>query len=244
MGALVGGGLLGSVSGLYWLVRREVGSRALEKGWGQGGGRRPRRPIAPGRRSQRAPCPTPPARPPRARPQVALGAIVCFRRTLTRITTFGADRRAHGPSTRLTQRTKACASGAPDLVRVSAGVFGAHADRPLSVRQARSPRVDVWAARGLGAVDGERVDAWLCHARLNGPRATPSITCVYGRRHDCAHCPRLADRPPRASLVRLWPLHDARPGQAPRAPGACPPRTSRTAPQRALRGRATSGSAG
>lgn len=27
-------------------------------------------------------------------------------------------------------------------------------------------------------------------------------------RHDCAHCPRFAERPPHASLVRHCPLHD------------------------------------
>ncbi len=39
-------------------------------------------------------------------------------------------------------------------------------------------------------------------------RVWPSTTRSYGRRHDWAHWPRLAERPPQASLVRHWPLHD------------------------------------
>ena len=39
-------------------------------------------------------------------------------------------------------------------------------------------------------------------------RSAPSTTSPYGSRHACAHCPRLALRPPHASLLKHCPLYE------------------------------------
>ncbi len=126
-------------------------------------------------------------------------------------------RRPRGSRARSRARTSA-ERGAPlvlrgPFARAHRGVDGAAVERgrrgdvlgpleaPLDLE-----RGDAELQRGAGRARWPRGPRARAGTRgRRGRAATPSTTSSYGRRHACAQAPRLALRPPMASLVRHWP---------------------------------------